>query len=95
MSFRQNGSDKPGGIVSRSSGSPVARGTPSARTKRPLSGSASAARPRAPANNAGSLLRWSTDDSPGLKIGPTVVLVISLLFIAFVVILHIWGKLSR
>jgi len=44
--------------------------------------------------NAG-ILRFYTDDAPGLKIGPTTVLVLSLLFIGFVVLLHIWGKLSR
>eukprot|EP00310_Coccolithus_braarudii_P004263 CAMPEP_0183378290 /NCGR_PEP_ID=MMETSP0164_2-20130417/124835_1 /TAXON_ID=221442 /ORGANISM="Coccolithus pelagicus ssp braarudi, Strain PLY182g" /LENGTH=98 /DNA_ID=CAMNT_0025555843 /DNA_START=527 /DNA_END=823 /DNA_ORIENTATION=- len=38
------------------------------------------------------ILRFYTDDAPGLKIGPTTVLVLSLLFIAFVVLLHIWGK---
>ena len=38
------------------------------------------------------ILRFYTDDAPGLKIGPTTVLVSSLLFIAFVVLLHIWGK---
>jgi hypothetical protein len=36
-----------------------------------------------------------TDDAPGLKIGPFTVLVLSLMFIAFVVLLHIWGKLTR
>jgi len=38
------------------------------------------------------ILRFYTDDAPGLKIGPTTVLVMSLVFIAFVVLLHIWGK---
>jgi len=46
------------------------------------------------ADNAG-LLRFYTDDAPGLKIGPTTVLVLSLLFIGAVVMLHIWGKLTR
>jgi len=46
------------------------------------------------AENAG-LLRFYTDDAPGLKIGPTTVLVLSLAFIGFVVLLHIWGKLSK
>jgi protein transport protein SEC61 subunit beta len=41
------------------------------------------------------ILRFYTDDAPGLKIGPTTVLVTSLLFIAFVVLLHIWGKFRR
>jgi len=45
------------------------------------------------AGSAG-ILRFYTDDAPGLKIGPTTVLVLSLLFIGFVVLLHIWGKLT-
>lgn len=32
---------------------------------------------------------------PPLRSGPTTVLVLSLLFIAFVVLLHIWGKFRR
>jgi len=41
------------------------------------------------------ILRFYSEDAPGLKIGPTTVLVLSLLFIGFVVLLHIWGKLTR
>ena len=43
-------------------------------------------------NNRGGILNFYTDEAPGLKIGPTTVLVLSLLFIALVVLLHIWGK---
>ncbi|XP_036156749.1 protein transport protein Sec61 subunit beta-like [Myotis myotis] len=35
------------------------------------------------------------EDSPGLKVGPVKVLVMSLLFIASVFMLHIWGKYTR
>uniref|UniRef100_A0A8C5VQS2 Protein transport protein Sec61 subunit beta n=1 Tax=Microcebus murinus TaxID=30608 RepID=A0A8C5VQS2_MICMU len=35
---------------------------------------------------------WGWEDSPGLKVGPVPVLVMSLLFIASVFMLHIWGK---
>ncbi|RLN72493.1 hypothetical protein BBJ28_00004552 [Nothophytophthora sp. Chile5] len=38
------------------------------------------------------ILRFYTDDSPGLKIGPTTVLVMCLMFVGFVVLLHVWGK---
>eukprot|EP00270_Netrium_digitus_P002569 TRINITY_DN128_c0_g1_i4.p1 TRINITY_DN128_c0_g1~~TRINITY_DN128_c0_g1_i4.p1 ORF type:complete len:114 (+),score=14.91 TRINITY_DN128_c0_g1_i4:31-342(+) len=41
----------------------------------------------------GNMLRFYTDDAPGLKITPTVVLVMSLCFIAFVTFLHVVGKL--
>ncbi|KAL4363013.1 hypothetical protein GQ457_04G032630 [Hibiscus cannabinus] len=42
---------------------------------------------------AGTMLQFYTDDAPGLKISPNVVLVMSIGFIAFVAILHVMGKL--
>ncbi|KAL5794916.1 hypothetical protein ACOSP7_003510 [Xanthoceras sorbifolium] len=42
---------------------------------------------------AGTMLQFYTDDAPGLKISPNVVLVMSIGFIAFVAILHVVGKL--
>ncbi|CAM9175868.1 unnamed protein product [Heterosigma akashiwo] len=38
------------------------------------------------------ILRFYTDEAPGLKIGPTAVLFFSVSFIGVVVLLHIWGK---
>ncbi|CAN0200679.1 unnamed protein product, partial [Discosporangium mesarthrocarpum] len=38
------------------------------------------------------ILRFYTEDAPGLRIGPTIVLIFSVMFIACVVLLHIWGK---
>mmetsp|Transcript_37147 Transcript_37147/g.84128 ORF Transcript_37147/g.84128 Transcript_37147/m.84128 type:complete len:95 (+) Transcript_37147:1213-1497(+) len=69
-------------------GGPIARKAAAAR--RPTSGG----RPSGGGGGAG-ILRFYTDDAPGLKIGPTTVLVLSLLFIAFVVLLHIWGKFRK
>ncbi|KAI3450535.1 hypothetical protein Pfo_007200 [Paulownia fortunei] len=43
----------------------------------------------------GNMLRFYTDDSPGLKISPTVVLIMSLCFIGFVTALHVIGKFYR
>lgn len=40
-----------------------------------------------------NMLRFYTDDAPGLKITPTVVLVMSVCFIGFVTVLHVVGKL--
>ncbi|XP_043722899.1 protein transport protein Sec61 subunit beta-like [Telopea speciosissima] len=40
-----------------------------------------------------TMLQFYTDDAPGLKISPNVVLITSIGFIAFVAILHIIGKL--
>mmetsp|Transcript_7978 Transcript_7978/g.19917 ORF Transcript_7978/g.19917 Transcript_7978/m.19917 type:complete len:83 (-) Transcript_7978:99-347(-) len=45
------------------------------------------------ASNSGMLsLRLYSDDAPGLKVGPTVILVTSLVYIAIVIILHVWAK---
>ncbi|GFP97659.1 protein transport protein sec61 subunit beta [Phtheirospermum japonicum] len=41
----------------------------------------------------GTMIQFYTDDAPGLKISPNVVLVMSIGFIAFVAILHVMGKL--
>jgi protein transport protein SEC61 subunit beta len=42
--------------------------------------------------SSAGILRFYTDDSPGLNVGPTTVLVSCLLFVGFVVLLHVWGK---
>jgi len=61
--------------------------------KAPTGTAARTARP--PAASTGSMWRFYTDDSPGIKVGPVPVLVMSLLFIASVFMLHIWGKYTR
>ncbi|KAK9749223.1 hypothetical protein RND81_02G111000 [Saponaria officinalis] len=42
---------------------------------------------------SGTMLQFYTDDAPGLKISPNVVLMMSIGFIAFVALLHVVGKL--
>ncbi|CAL5381405.1 hypothetical protein ACSBR2_016942 [Camellia fascicularis] len=42
---------------------------------------------------SGTMLQFYTDDAPGLKISPNVVLIMSIGFIAFVAVLHVMGKL--
>ncbi|MQM05726.1 hypothetical protein Taro_038538 [Colocasia esculenta] len=44
---------------------------------------------------ASNMLRFYTDEAPGIKMSPTVVLVMSLCFIGFVTALHVFGKLYR
>ncbi|KAJ2697956.1 hypothetical protein FB645_005786 [Coemansia sp. IMI 203386] len=41
-----------------------------------------------------NMMRLYSDDAPGLKVDPVVVLVLSLVFIASVFLLHIYGKLT-
>ncbi|XP_001176097.1 protein transport protein Sec61 subunit beta [Strongylocentrotus purpuratus] len=52
-------------------------------------------RGRTAGSNSGGMWRFYTEDSPGLKVGPVPVLVMSLIFIASVFMLHIWGKYTR
>jgi len=61
--------------------------------KRPAASSQASGASQANAGSAG-MLRFYNDDAPGLKIGPTTVLISSLMFIGSVVVLHIWGKIS-
>lgn len=62
-------------------------------------GSAGLLRRRPVRSGAGSgklsqnVVNFYTDDSPGLKISPVVVIVMSLGFIGFVTLLHIVGKI--
>ncbi|KAG8465571.1 hypothetical protein KFE25_002878 [Diacronema lutheri] len=88
MSERTGSTPKSGGSAPRSTA--VSAATSTALRKR------GPARPTTRSGSSqSSLLRFYTDEHPGLKIGPTAVLVLSLLFIAFVVLLHIWGKFRR
>ena len=48
---------------------------------------------RGGASSQKNMLRFYTDESPGLTVSPVVVLSMSLGFVAFVVLLHVIGKL--
>lgn len=62
-----------------------------ARAQRATTGGAQSS--RGGASSAG-ILRFYTDEAPGLRVGPQVVLVSSLAFIGVVVLLHIWAKFT-
>ncbi|XWS71314.1 hypothetical protein CRYUN_Cryun03dG0127500 [Craigia yunnanensis] len=73
-----------------------AAATAGMRRRRFVGGSSSVSASGSVGSGSGSnMLRFYTDDAPGLKISPTVVLVISLCFIGFVTALHVFGKLYR
>ncbi|XP_010883007.1 protein transport protein Sec61 subunit beta [Esox lucius] len=74
---------------------PRAAGSTVRQRKATSSGTRSAGRTTASAGGTGGMWRFYTEDSPGLKVGPVPVLVMSLLFIASVFMLHIWGKYTR
>lgn len=76
---KQNSGSKP----SASRGGARRRAAPT-RSSRPAGGAAA---------GSNGILRFYTDEAPGLRIGPTTVLVLSLLFIASVVVMHM-GKFT-
>ncbi|OEH76748.1 sec61beta family protein [Cyclospora cayetanensis] len=58
--------------------------------------SAAASRPRAHAAAANQgILKFYTEDAPGLRIGPQAVLIMALVFMGVVVMLHIVGKIRQ
>ncbi|PHJ24944.1 protein transport protein sec61 subunit beta [Cystoisospora suis] len=59
------------------------------------SSSTSAPRTRPAAAASQGILKFYTEDAPGLKIGPQTVLVMTLCFMASVVLLHIVGKFRQ
>ncbi|XP_022753712.1 protein transport protein Sec61 subunit beta-like [Durio zibethinus] len=83
---------RPGVMAPRGS----AAATAGMRRRRLVAGASSAsASDSVGSGSASNMLRFYTDDAPGLKISPTVVLVMSLCFIGFVTALHVFGKLYR
>ncbi|OIT20894.1 PREDICTED: protein transport protein Sec61 subunit beta [Nicotiana attenuata] len=93
QSASSSSSTRPGTAAPRGSAAATA-----GMRRRRLGGSSSASGSSGAAvgsGNASNMLRFYTDDSPGLKISPTVVLVMSLCFIGFVTALHVFGKFYR
>merc|ERR1712156_161882 len=85
-----------GGGRSPTAGSPRAGGGGgTVRQRKTTSGASRTVTTRAGGASSGGMWRFYTDDSPGIKVGPVPVLVMSLLFIACVFMLHIWGKFNR
>jgi protein transport protein SEC61 subunit beta len=76
---------------------PTGRGGPASsalRNRKPTK-AASSSNSTAVRHNDNSMWKFYTEDSPGIKVGPVPVLIMSLAFIASVFILHIWGKFTR
>ena len=71
---------------------PGASGRPAGAATRRRTGAGGGGAGRAAAGGSSNILQFYTDDSPGLQVGPTTVLVASLSFVGIVVLLHIWGK---
>ncbi|KAG7566283.1 Protein transport protein SecG/Sec61-beta/Sbh [Arabidopsis suecica] len=71
-----------------------AAATASMRRRKPAGGSSSAGG-GAGGGAAGTMLQFYTDDAPGLKISPNVVLIMSIGFIAFVAVLHVMDEINQ
>merc|ERR1712233_28299 len=77
-------------------GRAAAGGTaPQVRNRKPQSSAKKTTTSPTPNQGPGNMWKFYTEDSPGIKVGPVPVLVMSLMFIASVFILHIWGKYTR
>ncbi|KAJ0021308.1 hypothetical protein Pint_32201 [Pistacia integerrima] len=91
QSSTSSSASRPGVMAPRGS----AAATAGMRRRRVTSSSGGGSGSVGGAGTSSNMLRFYTDDAPGLKISPTVVLVMSLCFIGFVTALHVVGKLYR
>ncbi|XP_014663883.1 PREDICTED: protein transport protein Sec61 subunit beta-like [Priapulus caudatus] len=80
---------------SKGASSPRAGSSSTVRQRKTASSTAPRSTRTTVGGGGGGMWRFYTDDSPGIKVGPVPVLVMSLLFIASVFMLHIWGKYTR
>ncbi|KAF9025281.1 Pre protein translocase Sec Sec61-beta subunit [Hymenopellis radicata] len=76
--------------VNRPHGAQIRRRAANNTTSRPNSTRAAGA-----GGSSNTMLKLYTDDSPGLKVDPFIVLVLSLAFIASIFFLHISAKVIR
>ncbi|KIK57315.1 hypothetical protein GYMLUDRAFT_229178 [Collybiopsis luxurians FD-317 M1] len=91
-------SDAPQSPVTRSTTSSVAK-PPGAQIRRRATNN-QAARPNSTraagaGGSSNTMLKLYTDDSPGLRVDPFIVLVLSLVFIGSIFFLHISAKVIR
>ncbi|KZS90180.1 Pre protein translocase Sec Sec61-beta subunit [Sistotremastrum niveocremeum HHB9708] len=97
-----SGSSRPSSPIANGRASPAASAVakpPGAQVRRRATGSSVAKPNSSRAAGAGgsssTMLRLYTDDSPGLRIDPFIVIVLSLSFIASIFFLHISAKIIR
>ncbi|CAG8506465.1 4922_t:CDS:2, partial [Funneliformis caledonium] len=70
----------------------VASGSPKGAVRRRTTGNATVSRS---GGSSSTMMKLYTDDAPGLRVDPVVVIVLALSFIGSVFILHIYGKFTR
>ncbi|XP_031122008.1 protein transport protein Sec61 subunit beta [Ipomoea triloba] len=81
---------RPGTVAPRGSAAAAA-----GMRRRRLGGSSTVSSGGGDSGGPSNMLRFYTDDAPGLKVSPTVVLIMSVCFIGFVTALHVFGKFYR
>eukprot|EP00927_Polykrikos_kofoidii_P012016 TRINITY_DN15151_c0_g1_i3.p2 TRINITY_DN15151_c0_g1~~TRINITY_DN15151_c0_g1_i3.p2 ORF type:complete len:103 (-),score=23.36 TRINITY_DN15151_c0_g1_i3:72-380(-) len=91
MSSSGDGGAPGGGASGRAPAAQVGGSRQQLARRTPNRGTAVAASNGKKAGSAG-IMKFYTDDAPGLKVGPTTVLVLSLAFMALVCFMHIMGK---
>ncbi|KAI9063656.1 Pre protein translocase Sec Sec61-beta subunit [Trametes coccinea BRFM310] len=87
-SARSNG--RPATGVARPPGAQIRRRAAGSQVSKPNSTRAAGA-----GGSSNTMLKLYTDDSPGLRVDPFIVLVLSLSFIASIFFLHISAKIIR
>eukprot|EP00698_Gefionella_okellyi_P005930 TRINITY_DN15362_c0_g1_i1.p1 TRINITY_DN15362_c0_g1~~TRINITY_DN15362_c0_g1_i1.p1 ORF type:complete len:109 (-),score=18.79 TRINITY_DN15362_c0_g1_i1:47-334(-) len=67
--------------------------TPQRRTRSSASTSGGSLSGGMNMGSAGVFRMWYNEDSPGLQVGPIMVLIASLVFLFFVAFMHAWGRM--
>lgn len=84
----------PGSVANRPGG-PRPNSSATATRRRP-GGAGGGAFARSSANSSGmAMLRFFTDEAPGIKVTPVAVLIMSVCFISFVTLLHAISKVYQ
>ncbi|KAJ8503088.1 hypothetical protein ONZ45_g11158 [Pleurotus djamor] len=90
-SLRSNGSPRPAGsAVAKPPGAQIRRRAAGSQVAKPNSTRAAGA-----GGSSNTMLKLYTDDSPGLRVDPFIVLVLSISFIGSIFFLHISAKVIR
>ncbi|CCA68357.1 probable translocon subunit [Serendipita indica DSM 11827] len=92
-------SDRPSSPTGKTTSSSAVARPPGAQVRRRATGSTvqkpNSARAAGAGGSSNTMLKLYTDDSPGLRVDPFVVLILSLSFIGSIFFLHISAKIIR
>ncbi|CAG7848918.1 SubName: Full=Probable translocon subunit {ECO:0000313/EMBL:CCA68357.1} [Serendipita indica DSM 11827] len=95
----QSDSDRPSSPTGKTTSSSAVARPPGAQVRRRATGSTvqkpNSARAAGAGGSSNTMLKLYTDDSPGLRVDPFVVLILSLSFIGSIFFLHISAKIIR